>query len=96
MVHWAGVLDGGAVSSSVEEPDVRSVASTVTDSTSVASIESGHVYAALERGGAAANGLFESSGKSDAEALTTSSEFVLLLFRADAVCESFLLSSDEV
>ena len=61
-----------------EDHEVTSITSTVTDSTSVASLESGHMtYAALERGGVNShdNSTNERKlGKSDADILLTRSK----------------------
>ena len=65
------VPDGSVMST--EDHEVTSITSTVTDSTSVASLESGHMsYAALEKSGITSydnNLTAEKPGKTDADIL---------------------------
>ena len=69
---------------STEDHEVTSITSTVTDSTSVASLESGHMtYAALERSGVNSNDNStneEKSGKSDGDILLTRSKSCVAIY----------------
>ena len=78
---------------STEDHEVTSITSTVTDSTSVASLESGHMsYAALEKSGVSSNDNStsrEKTGKSDADILLQRSK-LLNLKKKSKICKEWI------